>query len=136
MLRARRVLAAATPQWTETVVVPEPFQGFDFYVPELAYARPIDLDEIELIEVPPAVPPEFSAMLDSAIAGGNDGEIDTVVKYAGRRAPWAQDAMKKRVNAWRPDRRLRPEAMVDAAGVFEPWKIGRASWRDRRWPYV
>src|SRR3546814_20649561 len=53
--------------------------------------------------------PEFSAMLDSAIAGGNDGEIDTVVKYAGRRAPWAQDAMKKRVNAWRTDRRLRSE---------------------------
>src|SRR3546814_5872898 len=66
--------------------------------------------------------PEFSAMLDSAIAGGNDGEIDTVVKYAGRRAPWAQDAMKKRVNAWRTDRRLRHEEMVEAAGVFELWK--------------
>src|SRR3546814_8019463 len=65
-------------------------------------------------------------MLDSAIAGGNDGEIDTVVKYAGRRAPWAQDAMKKRVNAWRTDRRLRHEAMVEAAGVFELWK-GKAT---------
>src|SRR3546814_12220274 len=63
---------------------------------------------------------------DSAIAGGNDGEIDTVVKYAGRRAPWAQDAMKKRVNAWRTDRRLRHEAMVEAAGVFELWK-GKAT---------
>src|SRR3546814_1948645 len=126
ILLAPLVLAAATPQGTETVVVPEPCQGFDFYVPELAYARPIDLDEIELIEVPPAVPPEFSAMLDSAIAGGNDGEIDTVVKYAGRRAPWAQDAMKKRVNAWRTDRRLRHEAMVEAAGVSELWK-GKAT---------
>src|SRR3546814_2189143 len=65
-------------------------------------------------------------MLDSAIAGGNDGEIDTVVKYAGRRAPWAQDAMKKRVNAWRTDRRLRHEAMVEAAGVFELWKGKRS----------
>src|SRR3546814_12858052 len=120
MLRARRVLAAATPQWTETVVVPEPFQGFDFYVPELAYARPIDLDEIELIEVPPAVPPEFSAMLDSAIAGGNAGEIDTVVKYAGRRAPWAQDAMKKRVNAWRHDRRLRHAPVFQAQDRKRP----------------
>src|SRR3546814_14014954 len=70
--------------------------------------------------------PEFTAMLDSAIAGGNDGEIDTVVKYAGRRAPWAQDAMKKRVNAWRTDRRLRHEAMVEAAGVYELWK-GKAT---------
>src|SRR3546814_15960523 len=60
------------------------------------------------------------------ISGGNDGEIDTFVKYAGRRAPWAQDAMKKRVNAWRTDRRLRHEAMVEAAGVFELWK-GKAT---------
>ncbi|RIA46660.1 putative salt-induced outer membrane protein [Hephaestia caeni] len=126
MLLAPLVLAAATPQLTETVVLPEPFQGFDFYVPDIAYARPIDPTQIELVEVPPAVPPEFSAMLDSAIAGGNDGEIDTVVKYAGRRAPWAQDAMKKRVNAWRTDRRLRHEAMVEAAGVFELWK-GKAT---------
>src|SRR3546814_2642431 len=101
MLLAPLVLAAATPQWTETVVVPEPFQGFDFYVPELAYARPIDLAEIELIELPPAVQPEYSAMLDSATAGGNDGEIATAVKYAGRRAPGAQDAMKQRAKACR-----------------------------------
>src|SRR3546814_16569391 len=96
MQLAPRVLAAATPQLIDTVGVPEPVQGFDYYLPELAYARPIDLDEIELFEVPPAVPPEFSAMLDSAIAGGNDGEIDTVVKYAGRRAPWAQDAIDRK----------------------------------------
>src|SRR3546814_18912610 len=101
MLLAPLVLAAATPQWTETVVVPEPFQGFDFYVPELAYARPIDLDEIELIEVPPPVPPDFSAMLDSAIAGGNAGQTDTVLNYSGRRQPWAQEALKKRVQARR-----------------------------------
>src|SRR3546814_11681548 len=103
MLLAPLVLAAATPQWTETVVVPEPFQGFDFYVPELAYARPIDLDEIELIEVPPALPPEFSAMLDSAIAGGNDGEMDPVGKYGGRRPPSAPDERKKTTNAWRSE---------------------------------
>ncbi|MCM8730225.1 YdiY family protein [Hephaestia sp. GCM10023244] len=126
MLLAPLMLAAAMPQWLEPVVEPEPFQGFDFYVPEIAYARPIDLDEIDLVEVPPAVPLDFSAMLDAAIAAGNDGEIDTLVKYAGKRAPWAQDAMKKRVNAWRTDRRLKHEAMVEAAGIFELWK-GKAT---------
>src|SRR3546814_17171145 len=94
MLLAPLVLAAATPQWTETVVVPEPFQGFDFYVPELAYARPIDLDELELIEVPPAVPPDFSAMHDSAIAGGHDVETDPVAKYASPRTPVGPAALK------------------------------------------
>lgn len=110
----------------EPVVDPEPFQGFEFYAPDIALAEPIDPADIPVVTVPPAIPPEYEAMLAAAIASGNDGEVDTIVKYAGKQAPWSTDAMKKRVNAWRTKRRLDHEAMVEAAGVFELWK-GKAT---------
>jgi len=110
----------------EPVIDPEPFQAFEFYAPDIARARPIDLSQIPAVEVPPAIPRQFEAMLAAAIASGNDGEVDTVVKYASKQAPWSEGAMKKRVNAWRTKRRLDHEAMVEAAGVFELWK-GKAT---------
>ena len=110
----------------EPVVDPEPFQGFEFYAPDIALAQPIDLARIPVVDVPPAIPPQFDAMLAAAIASGKDSEVDTVVKYASKQAPWSEGAMKKRVNAWRTRRRLEHEAMVEAAGVFELWK-GKAT---------
>ena len=119
-------VADAASQAFEPVVDPEPFEGFEFYAPDIALAQPIDLSRIPTVEVPPAIPPQFDAMLAAAIANGNDGEVDTVVKYASKQAPWSSDAMRKRVNSWRTKRRLDHEAMVEAASMFELWK-GKAT---------
>ena len=42
---------------------------------------------------PPPLPPTIKAMLDAAMASGNEGEVATVAKYARAAAPDAAPAI-------------------------------------------
>lgn len=67
----------------------------------------------------PEIPPPIRAMLDAAIASGNEGEVTTIVKYARAADPASGDAVLRIADAWRAVRAKDREA-----------RIGRAGWRD------
>jgi putative salt-induced outer membrane protein len=53
---------------------------------------------------PVTIPVELKAMLDAAIASGNEGEVDTIVKYANAARVPAAPAMQRIAQAWKNDR--------------------------------
>jgi putative salt-induced outer membrane protein len=53
---------------------------------------------------PVTIPVELKAMLDAAIAGGNESEVDTLVKYANAARIPAAPAMQRIAQAWKNDR--------------------------------
>ncbi len=53
---------------------------------------------------PVTIPVELKAMLDAAIASGNEGEVDTLVKYANLTKIPAAPAMARIAQAWKNDR--------------------------------
>lgn len=74
---------------------------------------------------PDTIPPPIKAMLDAAMASGNEGDVNTVVKYAKNAAPEAATQISKLVDDWRTDRRRKNEQRIREAGVFDLMK-GRA----------
>lgn len=84
---------------------------------------------------PPAAPPAqaeevvipapIRAMLEAAIAAGNDAEVTTIVKYARAADPASGDAVAKIAAEWRDDRKRAHDTRVREAGVFDLWR-GRA----------
>ena len=74
---------------------------------------------------PPPLPPTIKAMLDAAMASGNEGEVATVAKYARAAAPDAAPAITAAIDHWRKDRSAKREETLRNAGVFDLWQ-GRA----------
>jgi putative salt-induced outer membrane protein len=71
------------------------------------------------VDVPRApreeVPAELRAMLEAAIASGNEGEVNTLVKYARAAKVPAADAMNRQAEAWKRDRRASAERRLREA---------------------
>ena len=74
---------------------------------------------------PAPIPPAMKAMLDAAMASGNEGEVATVAKYARATAPEAAPAIAASLDAWRKERAAKREATLRNAGVLDLWH-GRA----------
>lgn len=74
---------------------------------------------------PATIPPQIRAMLDAAIAAGNEGEVATIVKFARAADPASGDAVQAIAEQWRASRVKEREFTVRQAGAFDLWK-GRA----------
>jgi putative salt-induced outer membrane protein len=75
--------------------------------------------------VPIEIPPPIRAMLDAAIASGNEGEVSTIVKYARAADPASGDAVLRIANEWREVRAKDRETRIVRAGWTALW-AGRA----------
>ncbi|WP_457310375.1 DUF481 domain-containing protein [Sphingomonas sp. UYAg733] len=84
-------------------------------------AAPLLLGNVD----PASIPPQVKAMLDAAIASGNESEVATIVKYARNAAPDSADAIVAIADGWRAERRAKAVEMLREAGPFDLWK-GRA----------
>jgi putative salt-induced outer membrane protein len=72
------------------------------------------------------VPPDLQTMLDAAMAGGNDGEVGTVAKYAVKAAPDSEKTINDEIVAWRNARTEAHQAKVEAANFLDLW-TGKAT---------
>lgn len=72
------------------------------------------------------VPPDVQAMLDAALASGNDSEVSVVAKYAVKAAPASAKTINDTVTAWREARTAAHEAKVEAADFLDLWE-GKAT---------
>lgn len=66
-----------------------------------------------------AIPPAVRAMLDAALASGNEGEVATVAKYARAAAPESATAIAALVDGWKEERRSRAEKRLRDASFVE-----------------
>lgn len=71
------------------------------------------------------IPAAIKAMLDAALASGNDGEVSTIVKYARLADPASADAVLALAEKWRGDRAAERNRTIREASVFDLWS-GRA----------
>lgn len=71
------------------------------------------------------IPAGIKAMLDAAIASGNDGEVSTIVKYARLADPASADVVLALAEKWRSDRAAERNRTIREASVFDLWS-GRA----------
>ena len=71
------------------------------------------------------IPAAIRAMLDAAIASGNDGEVATIVKYARLADPASADGVLAIAEHWRAGRAAARNETIREAGVFDLW-TGRA----------
>lgn len=74
---------------------------------------------------PVTIPVELRAMLDAAIASGNEGEVDTIVKYANAARVPAAPAMQRIAQAWKNDRQASAQRRLQEADFLALVK-GRA----------
>jgi putative salt-induced outer membrane protein len=74
---------------------------------------------------PAPIPQTVKAMLDAAMASGNETEVATVAKYARAAAPEAAAAITEAVDGWHRDRVAKQQIALREAGLFELWH-GRA----------
>jgi putative salt-induced outer membrane protein len=82
-------------------------------------------DVVAVSEGPPPVPPAIRAMIDAALAAGNDGEIATIVKYARVADPASADQVLAAATRWREDRDARRREVLGRASFLALW-TGRA----------
>jgi putative salt-induced outer membrane protein len=76
-------------------------------------------------EDPETIPAPIKAMLDAAMASGNEGDVATVVKYAKAASPESAALISRTADDWRADRRRKREQSIREAGLFDLIK-GRA----------
>lgn len=74
---------------------------------------------------PETIPAPIKAMLDAAMASGNENDVNTVLKYAKAAAPESAAQISRTVDNWRTDRRRKREQSIREAGLFDLIK-GRA----------
>lgn len=68
------------------------------------------------------IPAPLKAMLDAAIASGNEGDIAIVAKYAAAAAPASARTIRASVDSWHKARDQKHIEEVTNAGPFELWK--------------
>lgn len=71
------------------------------------------------------IPENIRAMLDAALASGNDGEVATIVKYARSVDPLSGDAVLAIADTWRAERAAAREQVIRQASFLNLW-TGRA----------
>lgn len=71
------------------------------------------------------IPPPIRAMLDAAIASGNENEVSTIVKYARAADPASGDAVVRIADEWRTVRAKDRQTRIVRAGWTDLW-AGRA----------
>lgn len=71
------------------------------------------------------VPAGIKAMLDAALASGNEGEVSTIVKYARLADPASADVVLAIAEKWRGDRAAERSRTIREASMFDLWS-GRA----------
>ncbi len=74
---------------------------------------------------PASIPPQIKTMLDAALASGNEGDVATIMKYAGTASPDSKEAIAKLVDDWKKKRNEEKTAKLQEAGFFDLWS-GRA----------
>lgn len=74
---------------------------------------------------PADIPAPIRAMLEAAIASGNEGEVTTIVKYARTADPASGDAVLRVANDWRSARARERQTRIQRAGLLDLWS-GRA----------
>jgi putative salt-induced outer membrane protein len=74
---------------------------------------------------PPPVPQPIRAMLEAALASGNEGEIATIVKYARAADPGSADQVLAQATRWRADRDAKRRQVLSEASFLALW-TGRA----------
>jgi len=70
---------------------------------------------------PARIPSQIKAMLDAAIASGNESEVTTIAKYARQAAPDATETINGLVDGWRKARAEQHEQELRDAGPFDLW---------------
>lgn len=71
---------------------------------------------------PVPIPRTLAAMLDAAMASGNDADVATIAKYTSTAAPDAAPAIAAVVAGWRQQRAAAAPAQAAVAGTAHPWK--------------
>ncbi|WBH18384.1 DUF481 domain-containing protein [Sphingomonas radiodurans] len=83
-------------------------------------------DEALVVQAEPAtIPAAIRAMLEAAIASGNESEVATIVKYARTADPASGDAVLMIANDWRDARSRERQTRIERAGILDLW-TGRA----------
>ena len=70
---------------------------------------------------PATIPPPIRAMLDAALASGNDGEVATIVKYARTADPLSGDAVQALAQRWHDERVTANTVRVREARFLDLW---------------
>jgi putative salt-induced outer membrane protein len=70
---------------------------------------------------PARIPPEVRSMVDAALASGNEGEVNTIVKYAVQAAPDFGQEIRAIQSKWKNDREQQRVASIRGAGAFDLW---------------
>ena len=70
---------------------------------------------------PSTIPAPIKAMLDAAIASGNDAEIATIIKYARLADPASGDAAQAFAAAWAGDRAREKQEVLEQATFLDLW---------------
>jgi putative salt-induced outer membrane protein len=73
-------------------------------------------------DAPPAIPPAIKAMLDAALASGNEGDINTIVRYARAADPKSGDAVLALAEHWRNERDARRRDTIREASFLDLWR--------------
>lgn len=68
---------------------------------------------------PQTIPPAVRAMLDAAMATGNDGEVNTVEKYARLGSPESADAIAELIAMWRSAKQNSATRAIQQAQFLE-----------------
>jgi putative salt-induced outer membrane protein len=71
------------------------------------------------------IPAAIKAMLDAALASGNEADVSTIVRYARLADPASADAVLKIAQTWRTERAAVRDTKLREADIFELW-TGRA----------
>ncbi|PZU60159.1 MAG: DUF481 domain-containing protein [Sphingobium sp.] len=87
-----------------------------------AYAAEPSPDSIPRGKEPPPLPAPVRQMLESAMASGNQGDIDTVAKVARQAYPESAAEVAAITNAYAERRAAEQKAKIREASVFEMWK--------------
>jgi putative salt-induced outer membrane protein len=74
---------------------------------------------------PTAIPAPVKAMLDAAMASGNEGDVATIVKYARNAAPESAETIARIAADWRTERRMAAQRKLREADFLDLVK-GRA----------
>lgn len=80
----------------------------------------MDIAPVPTIE-PARIPPEIRSMIDAALAAGNEGEVNIIVKYAAKAAPDYGQEIRALADTWRGDREQRRVAHIRGADAFDLW---------------
>ena len=91
----------------------------------LLAASPLLIANVQSDNAGALIPEAIRAMLDAAIASGNDGEVNTIVKFARAADPASGDAVLKIASEWREKRERERVGMIQEASAFDLWR-GRA----------